>query len=121
MTVNLYAKLLHILTGRSITPAQGDFMLVDQADGIGPRIERWDVGTLGAQPTQSEIDAVSDAQAIDAIRDAQAADIDDNLLIQAVAQFDFEERQKLTVKAGQTLLTAPQARARVRAIYRSLL
>jgi hypothetical protein len=52
---------------------------------------------------------------------AQAASADTDLLLQAVAQVDFEERQKLTVKAGQTLLTAAQCKARIRAVYQSLL
>lgn len=54
-------------------------------------------------------------------KDRIAATIDGNVLIQAVAQLDFEERQKLQVSPGQTLLTAAQCKARVRVIYRSLL
>lgn len=65
----------------------------------------------------SETDPVVIADA----KDADAANIDDDLLIQAVARVDFEERQKLQVKAGQTLLTAPEVKARVKAIYRGLL
>jgi hypothetical protein len=121
MTPNLYAKLLTILTGRSLTPGPGDFALVDQADGIGPRIASWNAGKLGARPTQLELDAVTDAQADAALKDVQATDIDADLLIQAVAQLDYEERQKLTVINGQTLRTAAQCKARVKAIYRSLL
>lgn len=59
--------------------------------------------------------------AIDAEKAAFAAAIDANPLIQAVAQLDFEERQKLVVINGQTLRTAAQCKARVRAIYQSLL
>jgi len=59
--------------------------------------------------------------AIDAEKAARAARVDDDLLIQAVAMLDFEERQKLVVAAGQTLRTLQQCRARVRAIYLSLL
>lgn len=58
---------------------------------------------------------------IASIKAEVAAAIDADLLIQAVAQVDFEERQKLTVKAGQALLTAAQTKARVKAIYLSLL
>lgn len=65
--------------------------------------------------------SATDPTVIDAENTIAANQIDGNLLIQAVAQLDFEERQKLTVKAGQTLLTAAQARARVKAIYKSLL
>jgi hypothetical protein len=60
--------------------------------------------------------AASDAEKAD-----RAARADGDALIQAVAQLDFEERQKLTVKAGQTLLTAAQCRARLKAIVQSLL
>jgi hypothetical protein len=59
--------------------------------------------------------------AIDAEKAERAASSDTDLLIQAVARVDFEERQKLTVKAGQTLLTAAETKARIRAIYQSLL
>ena len=54
-------------------------------------------------------------------KDSLALALDDNLLIQAVAQLDFEERQKLQVKPGQGLRTAAECKQRVRAIYRSLL
>lgn len=59
--------------------------------------------------------------AIDAEKAERASNADTDLLIQAVARVDFEERQKLTVKAGQTLLTAAETKARIRAIYQSLL
>jgi hypothetical protein len=121
MTPNLYGKLLHLLTLRAVTAASDDLRLVDAADGLGPRIGLWNTTRLGAQPTPAEIDAVTDAEAAAAIKDTQASAIDADLLIQAVAQLDYEERQKLTVKAGQTLLTPAQCRARVKAIYRSLL
>lgn len=65
----------------------------------------------------SETDPVviADAQAFD------AESIDSNALIQAVARVDFEERQKLQLKTGQTLLTAAETKARVKVIYRGLL
>lgn len=57
--------------------------------------------------------------------DAEKAELaslaDADPLLQALAQLDFEERQKLTVRAGQTLLTAAQCRARLKTIYQSLL
>lgn len=65
--------------------------------------------------------SATDPAVLDAEHTLDANAIDSNLLIQAVAQLDFEERQKLTVKAGSTLLTAAQAKARVKAIYKSLL
>lgn len=66
--------------------------------------------------TQGEINSY-DAER----KDVVAALIDDNRVIQAVAQLDFEERQKLQVKPGQALRTAAECRARVKAIYLSLL
>jgi len=71
--------------------------------------------------TATELANATDAAIQTAAKDALSADIDSNLLIQAVAQVDFEERQKLTVKTGQTLLTAAQTKARIKAIYRNLL
>lgn len=59
--------------------------------------------------------------ALDAEKAEMAAALDNNALIQAVARLDFEERQKLTVKAGQTLLTAAETKARIRTIYQGLL
>lgn len=81
-----------------------------------PRLQRYDPATGKRPATAAEIGAY-DAER----KDATAAWIDDDRLIQAVAQLDFEERQKLQVKAGQTLLTAAQCKARIRAIYRGLL
>lgn len=80
-----------------------------------------------AKPSEAEIaQAVTDyaantAAILAAEHDACAALIDDNALIQAVAMLDFEERQKLQVKAGQTLRTPAECKARIRAIYRALL
>ena len=55
-------------------------------------------------------------------KDARATvDHTANLMMRAVAQLDFEERQKLQVTAGQTLRTAQECLARVKAIYRNLL
>lgn len=54
-------------------------------------------------------------------KDRIAELIDTDLLIQAVAQLDYEERQKLQVKAGQTLRTPAECKARAKVIYRSLL
>lgn len=73
MTPQLYGKLLHLLTARSVTPLPDDLRLVEVPDGIGPRIAQWNTTRLGAQPTQPEIDAVTDAQAVTAIK-MQTAD-----------------------------------------------
>lgn len=77
--------------------------------------DRDTVAAILAAFTEADPTVIADAQAFD------ADGIDTDVLIQAVAQLDFEERQKLTVRSGQTLLTAPQCRARAKAIYRSLL
>ena len=80
-----------------------------------PRTEKWNGTTLVAKSAQEIADYDN------AAKDARARVINDDALIQAVAMLDFEERQKLTLKVGQTLLTGPEYRARIRAIYRSLL
>ena len=79
------------------------------------RTEKWSGMTWIAKSAQ-EIAAWDAAR-----KDAVAAQLDTNLAVQALAQLDFEERQKLVVTSGKTLLTAQQCKARIRAIYRSLL
>lgn len=81
-----------------------------------------DPKALQAQ-AQPIIDAFNptDPATISAGKDLDAAVIDADLMIRAVAQLDFEERQKLVVINGQTLRTAAQCFARVKAIYRGLL
>lgn len=59
--------------------------------------------------------------AIDAEKAEFAAALDSNPLVQAIALLDFEERQKFTVQAGQTLRTLAQCKARIKAVYSSLL
>lgn len=59
--------------------------------------------------------------AIDAEKAEFAAALDNNPLVQAVAMLDLEERQKLIVQAGQTLRNGQQCKARLKAIYQSLL
>ena len=86
-----------------------------EPSSINPRLHKWDGSAIVAK-TQAEIAAYDAAQ-----KDTKAVHIDDDLLIQAVAQLDYEERQKLQVKNGQTLRTAAECKARVKAIYRSLL
>lgn len=80
-----------------------------------PRTQRWN-GSAVVAKTPQEIAAYDSA-----LKDTKALSIDNDLLIQAIAQLDFEERQKLQVKNGQTLRTAAQCKARVKEIYRSLL
>lgn len=75
---------------------------------------------LDGEALRLSFDPVSQAAA-DAERAVLANRIDGDLLIQAVAQLDFEERQKLVVQVGQTLRTAAQCRARIKAIYLALL
>lgn len=80
-----------------------------------PRTEKWNGNAIVAK-SQAEIDAYDDAQ-----KDIKANNIDIDAALQAVAQLDYEERQKLQVRAGQTLRTPAECKARVKAIYRSLL
>lgn len=72
MTPHLYGKLLHVLTGRGAVPTRDDFTLTDLADGIGPRVTQWNTGRLGVQPTESEINAITDTQAQTAVKQQQA-------------------------------------------------
>jgi hypothetical protein len=58
---------------------------------------------------------------LDAERDDRAQQLEGGLVVQAVARALWEEIQKCQVRAGETLLTAQQLRARVRAILKSLL
>ena len=82
---------------------------------INPRLHKWN-GSAKVNKSQAEIDSYDAAQ-----KDARAAKINEDALIQAVAQLDYEERQKLQVKNGQTLRDPAQCKARIKAIYRSLL
>lgn len=95
-----------------------NYALVALPDGTFPdaRTQRVSSPTAVRAATGTEQDAYDSAA-----RDEQSKNADDNALIQAVAQLDFEERQKLQVKAGQTLRTAAECKARVKAIYRTLL
>jgi hypothetical protein len=97
-----------------------DYDVVEIPNNIMPdfRLERCDLTSLTKRrlATPSEITEYDDTQ-----KSSRADSIDRDLLIQAIAQLDYEERQKLQVKASQTLLTPAQCKARVRAIYLSLL
>ena len=53
--------------------------------------------------------------------EADFGSMDPRLAIRALAQLDYEERQKLQVQVGQTLRTVPQCLARFKAIYLGLL
>jgi hypothetical protein len=62
VTHMLFNKLRVILSARGVSDA-GGFVLVD--DGVtGPRIQSWDAGRLGPQPTEAEINAVSTEAAL---------------------------------------------------------
>lgn len=79
--------------------------------------ERYDASVKsGIRPATTEELAAAESAA----KDAKASQSFD-LHLRAVAQVDFEERQKLTVRQGQTLRTAQECVDRARAIYRSLL
>lgn len=93
--------------------------VVTVATTPSPRLTRYD----STAPTGIRMATAQEIAAYDAVlKDAKSdADINTNKLIQAVARLDFEERQKLTVRAGQTLRTAPECLDRIKAIYRSLL
>jgi hypothetical protein len=62
------ATIQALLTSRSKTGTPlVDYTLVDLSDGLGPRIATWNVATLGAVPTQTELDAVTPAQVTAAV------------------------------------------------------
>lgn len=83
-----------------------------------PRLTRHDA----AAPSKTRAATEAEIAAYDAAcQDAKAAEIDTDLLIQAAAQLDYEERQKLMVKVGETLRTPAECTARIKAIYRRLL
>ena len=83
-----------------------------------PRLERYD----SSLPSKRRAATLAEISFYDeAIKEAIAIKIDTDPLIQAVAQLDYEERQKLQVKNGQRLFTPSECKARIRAIYRSLL
>jgi hypothetical protein len=55
--MSLYAKLVEKhpeLKPEDFHPATGSILLVDDSDGFGPRIEKWNHPTL-AQPSDSEL------------------------------------------------------------------
>lgn len=64
---------------------------------------------------QEKLDSITNS------RTNQSNSIDIDPMIQAAIRLDFEERQKLQVKAGQTLKTAAECKARLKEIYQSLL
>lgn len=101
----------------STAPLDAAFSIVQIPDGVDldSRTQKWN-GSAVVSKTAAELTATVNAE-----KDARATQADTDLLIQAVATLDYEERQKLQVKAGQTLLTAAQCKARVKAIYRNLL
>jgi hypothetical protein len=82
-----------------------------------PRTERAD----GTDPSGIRAASAPEIAAYDAERRDLLSGRDTDLMLRAVAQLDFEERQKLVVEAGQTLRTQAQCLARVKAIYRALL
>lgn len=73
-----------------------------------------------AQATIDSFDP-DDPAVIDAEKTALAAQLDTMAAVQAIAQLDFEERQKLVVKPGQSLRTAAECKDRAKAIYKGLL
>ena len=82
---------------------------------VDKRTEKWG-GSAIISKSAAEITAYDDA-----IKEQRALRIDVDAALQAVAQLDFEERQKLQVKNGETLRTAAECKARIRLIYRSLI
>lgn len=93
--------------------------VVTVATTPNPRLTRYDA----TAPTGIRMATAPEMTAYDAaVKDLRSdADLNTNKIIQAVARLDFEERQKLEVKVGQTLRTQQQCLDRIKAIYRSLL
>lgn len=79
------------------------------------RTEKWNGSDIVTR-SQAELDAYDNTQ-----KDLRADSIDMNAALQAIAQLDFEERQKLQVKVGLVLRTAAECKARLKSIYKSLL
>lgn len=103
---------------------QVGYALVELPDASPKPDERTERVVHHATPELRTIRAATAQEIVafdDALKDSQANAIDLDAVAQAVAQLDYEERQKLQVKAGQTLRTPAECRARVKAIYKSLL
>ena len=84
----------------------------------------WKVRPTSLQgAAQATIDAfnATDPSVVDAEKTLVSKQLDTMYALQAIAQLDYEERQKLVVIVGQTLRTAQECKDRVKAIYKSLL
>jgi len=82
------------------------------------RLERYD-GAGGIRSATAQEIADFDTARKDYEADFGAMDV--RIALRALAQLDYEERQKLQVQVGQTLRTVPQCLARFKAIYLGLL
>lgn len=102
-----------------INTAPTGYAMVSISDDIvpDPRAQRV------ASPTSLRAATAIEQAAYDsAVLDAKASqDFDADLRMQAVIQLNFEERMKLVVRGGQSLLSDGPLRERGKAIYRSLL
>lgn len=96
-------------------PSAPGYAVIVVATKPDQRTQRWS-GSDVVTKTVAEIAAYDSA-----LKDARANTIDADAALQAVAQLDFEERQKLQVKAGQSLRSAADCKARLKVIYRGLL
>jgi hypothetical protein len=93
-----------------------DYEITDNRDGLGPRITRWTVATLGGQPTPAELAAVTPAQLA-----AVAAAVLDAL---ATLELDRKDLRAAILALWEAipspLLTKVQLRARAIAIRKTL-
>lgn len=86
----------------------------------GNILDRWE--GPGSQPSDIEIQqAITEYISLGIEKEEQSKETDNNKIIKALAQLDFEERQKLQIKPGQVLRTAQECKDRIRAIYKGSL
>ena len=109
----IHPELFPNLEGIALQDPDYDVVIVPRIPD--PRTEKWADSVLTPK-TDQEI-AIYDSN----IQEEKATKINSDLQIQAVAQLDYEERQKLQIKVGQKLLNPKECKDRVLAIYRSML
>lgn len=102
-------------TGRPLV----DYTLVDPSDGTGPRIEAWDVATLGPPPTRAALDAITPAQIAAlavTLKEAESSRLADDLIARSVARATWEELRKYELRNNQTAATWAEFRDAIKTL-----
>jgi len=112
--MNLHAKLSALFPGAG----PYDWQIDDASDGKGQYIAEWN--RAEPQPSQAEIDAVTDEQANQAIADQRAArDLDQGKVIKTMVELLYRTDERLRVLEGKAAIDKAQFVAAVKSIYQS--